>query len=187
MPAAADRAFRAPPPESGRTAAHMSQSKGLATRQTETWAWETSSSAHAMWLRSGYKSQENRWRLHPQCAARMLYTAQTMHRRIPTLIVRKVVLDEWKSLTDSQAAVRQWQPKSASPLTRSAKAVFRNRLVSHFAHQGEQVSFGVAKERHPQIVRRHFRNQVRLVLEAHPARFQLAIRRLNVRHVKIQH
>jgi hypothetical protein len=51
-------------------------------------------------------------------------------------------------------------------------------LKGYFTHQRQQIAFGVAKEGPPQIVRRHFRDYVRLVFEVHPVSVQFPVCRL---------
>jgi hypothetical protein len=64
----------------------------------------------------------------------------------------------------------------------------RSRITphGHLAHQGEEVLFGVAKEGHPEIVIRHAGQEMRLVLEFDAGGKHLTMRRLNVRHDKIE-
>src|ERR1035438_4817642 len=55
----------------------------------------------------------------------------------------------------------------------------------HFTHQPHQISFRVAEEDHPQIVVRHFNEQVRLIFETHAVSLHLLVCRMDVRHGKV--
>src|SRR5215469_869149 len=59
-------------------------------------------------------------------------------------------------------------------------------LPLYFAHQREQIVFGVAEEGHPQIVVGHARDHVRLVLKTHTFLFQSCVCRLHVRYREIE-
>lgn len=53
-------------------------------------------------------------------------------------------------------------------------------FTRHFAHQGEDVSFGILKVREPQIVRRHGRHEVRLHNELDAAGIENFVNLLDV-------
>ncbi len=67
-----------------------------------------------------------------------------------------------------------------------ATATAVSHLPRNFTHQRQQISFGVAKKRHPQLVLRHSRDQVRLVLEVHSVFFQFSVSCLNIGYGEIQ-
>jgi len=87
-------------------------------------------------------------------------------------------------VTNSQSPTSDWQSKIRTMGRTDGRHAFRP-LSRNFTHQRQQVSFGVAKEGHPQIVRRHFRDYVRLVFEVHTAFFQFPECGVNVGYCKI--
>src|SRR5688572_5801039 len=57
----------------------------------------------------------------------------------------------------------------------------------HLAHERERVAFGVANERHPQVVVLELRDQVRLVDKLHAALSERVVRLVNVGHAIVNH
>lgn len=64
-------------------------------------------------------------------------------------------------------------------------AMARPSRPRRLAHQGEKIILRIAKERHPQIVVRHFGDEMRRALKFHLAPGKLLIGVLNVRNLEI--
>src|SRR5688500_12674403 len=55
-----------------------------------------------------------------------------------------------------------------------------------FFHQGEEISFAVAKESHPQLMVRHPGDKMRITFELHTAGNQSVVRVLNAGHPEVK-
>src|SRR6185503_2367412 len=81
--------------------------------------------------------------------------------------------------------VYQWMPERTKwfivgPRRGGETSKSGMRRSAHLAHQRERVAFGVLEKRHPQLVVRHFGDQVRLPLEWDAALGQIGKGALNV-------
>lgn len=74
-------------------------------------------------------------------------------------------------------------------LDRKAEAAVPRDLLSglrHFAHEGQQILFGVVEESHPQIVGGHSCDQVRRAFELHTLAEHLPVGTGDVGYSKVQ-
>src|SRR5580658_8703193 len=56
-----------------------------------------------------------------------------------------------------------------------------------FAHQGEEIVVGIAEEGHPQIVVRHFGDEMRCSVTSDALRYQTLVGTLDVIHLEVNH
>jgi hypothetical protein len=134
---------RGPNPRQWPHSAHPPQ----ALPKSETWAWRASSSACAL----------------PSPGAESAAASLMAIRPIPRILHPPLAC--WPSkmhfgMAPTAAGIRIGRTTSANQ--------FRE-LSRHFTHQRQQIFLRVPEKGHPQIISRHFRDHVRLVLAEHSA------------------